>query len=108
MRVLVAAVLTMSVAQLLDLATFYVMVRQVGSGAEANPIVAALYAARGVPIVAIAKVALVALVAAVVAVLAGVPAPRLVVRVALVIIVAAGIAAGLVGGITNTAAIGLL
>ena len=108
MRVLVAAVVTMSVAQLLDLATFDLMIRRVGVLAEANPLVASLYLAHGLPVVAIAKVALVALVAAIAAVLGRVPAPALVVRFALVAILASAIAAGVVGGATNTAAIGLL
>ena len=108
MRVLVAAVLTMSVARLLDLATFDVMVRQVGAEAEANPLVAALTSAHGLPIVAIAKVALVSLVAAIVAMLARAPASAHLARLALVTILVLGIAAGVVGGVTNTAAIGLL
>lgn len=107
MPLLVAAVLTMSVAQLLDLATFDVMVRRLGTAAEANPLVAALYAAHGLPIVAIAKVALMSLVAAVAAVLARARAPTHNARLALVILLAVGIAAGVVGGVTNTAAIGL-
>jgi hypothetical protein len=107
MRVLVAAVLTMSVAQLLDLATFDVMVRHVGAEAEANPLVAALYAAHGLPIVATAKVVLLALVTSIVAVLA---TPRARARhwAVIGIVVGLGIAMGLVGGATNTAAIGLL
>ena len=108
MPVLVAAVLTMSVAQLLDLATFDLMIRRVGLAAEANPLVATMYAAHGLPVVAIAKVALVALVAAIAAVLARAPAPALIARVALVAVLASAIAAGLVGGASNTAAIGLL
>jgi hypothetical protein len=108
MRILVAAVMTMSVAQLLDLATFEVMVRQVGPDAEANPLVAALYGAHGLPVVAIAKVALVSLVAAVVAVLARAPAPAHLARFSIVAILALAIAAGVVGSATNTAAIGLL
>jgi len=108
MRVLIAAVVTMSVAQLLDLATFDLMISRVGLGAEANPLVAILYAAHGLPVVAIAKVALVALVAAIAAVLGRAPAPALVVRFALVAILASAIAAGVIGGASNTAAIGLL
>ena len=108
MRILSAAILTLSVAQLLDLATFNLMVQQVGPSAEANPLVAALYAAHGMPIVAIAKVALVALVAAAAAVLARAPASAHLARLALVGILVVGIAAGIVGGLTNTAAIGLL
>jgi hypothetical protein len=108
MRILVAAVLTMSVAQLLDLATFDLMVRRVGVEAEANPLVAALFGAYGLPIVAIAKVALLAFVAGVVAVLSRGPAPALTARVLIVVVVAVAIAAGVLGGATNTAAIGLL
>ena len=104
---LVAAVLTMTVAQLLDLATFGEMMRRVGAGAEANPLVAALFAAGGMPIVAIAKVALMSVVTAVIASLASHPASRL--ATALVaIVVGVGIVAGLIGGATNTSAIGLL
>ena len=107
MSMLVAAVLTMTVAQLLDLATFAEMMRRVGSQAEGNPLVAAMFAMGGMPAVAIAKVALTAIVAAVVAGLAHRPTSRL--ATALVgIVIAAGIIAGLVGGATNTAAIGLL
>lgn len=108
MRILVAAVLTMSVAQLLDLATFDLMIRRVGLQAEANPLITALFGAYGLPIVAIAKIALLAFVVGVVAVLSRAPAPPLMARVLIVVIVAAAIAAGVVGGATNTAAIGLL
>jgi hypothetical protein len=107
MSTMVAAVLTMTVAQLLDLATFAEMVHRVGPGAEANPLVAAMFEMGGMPAVAIAKIALTAIVAAVIAWLAHRPSSRL--ATALVgIVVAAGIAAGIVGGATNTAAIGLL
>lgn len=107
MRILVAAVLTMSAAQLLDLATFDVMMRRVGPAAEANPLVATMFGVYGLPVVAIAKVALLALVTAVVAVLANPTIQR--VRVSVIVaILSAGIAAGLVGGATNIAAIGLL
>ena len=107
MSMLVAAVLTMTVAQLLDLATFAEMVRRVGPRAEANPLVAAMFDIGGMPAVAIAKVALTAVVAGVVAWLAGQPSSRL--ATALVgVVIAAGIAAGIIGGATNAAAIGLL
>lgn len=107
MSMLVAAVLTMTVAQLLDLATFAQMIDRVGPAAEANPLVAAMFDLGGMPAVAIAKVVLLAIVAGVVAWLANRPASRL--ATALVgIVIAAGIAAGIVGGATNTAAIGLL
>ena len=104
---LVASVLTMTVAQLLDLATFAEMVHRVGPAAEANPLVAAMFEMGGVPAVAIAKIALTAIVAAVVAWLAGRPTSRLT-SVLVAIVIAAGIIAGLIGGATNTAAIGLL
>lgn len=107
MRILGPAVLVMSVAQLLDLATFALMMDLVGIRAEANPLVAVMYGAHGLPVVAIAKVALLALVTAIIALLARTPTPRL--AVALIVgILAVGIGAGLVGGVTNTAAIGLI
>lgn len=109
MRVVVAAVLTMSVAQLLDLATFDMMVRRVGAGAEANPLVAALFDAHGLAGVAIAKVALLALVTAIIALLAAAPTPLARARSGIIVVVlAAAIVAGVVGGATNTAAVGLL
>ena len=98
MPLLAAAVLTMSAAQLLDLATFMAMVRAVGPAAEANPLVAFLFGAYGFPLVAIAKVVLLAVTAAIVAMLARRPAaPRLAAAV-----IAAGIVVGLVGGISNS------
>ena len=107
MSMLVASVLTMTVAQLLDLATFVEMVRRVGPHAEANPLVAAMFEVGGTPIVAIAKVALTAIVVAVVAWLANRPTSRLA-TILVGVVIAAGILAGIVGGATNTAAIGLL
>lgn len=107
MRVVVAAVVVMSVAQLLDLATFDVMVRQLGVRAEANPLVGALFGAYGLRVVAIAKIALLALISAIVAVLAAAPARRW--QTALVgIVLAFAILAGVVGSASNTAAVGLL
>jgi hypothetical protein len=107
MPVLVAAVITMLAAQLLDLMTFIEMVKRVGPVGEANPLVATLFGAHGLPLVAVAKVALVALLTAIVAGLMAKPAARLAVPVT-VLIISAAILAGLVGGATNTAAIGLL
>ena len=99
MPLLVAAVLTMSAAQLLDLATFVAMVRAVGPDAEANPLVAFLFGAYGFPMVAIAKLLLVATTTAIVAMLLGVrPRPRLAAAV-----IAVGIVVGIVGGISNSA-----
>jgi hypothetical protein len=99
MPLLALAALTMSAAQLLDLATFIAMIRAVGPAAEANPLVAFLFGLYGFPIVAIAKVILVAVVTAIVAILLGArPRPRLAGAV-----IAAAIAVGLVGGISNSA-----
>jgi len=107
MRVMVAAVLTMAVAQLLDLATFALMMQRVGVAAEANPIVAGLFGAYGMPVVAVVKVALLALVTAIVAVLAAAPTQRARASIIAAILTVA-IAAGLVGGASNMVAIGLL
>lgn len=106
MRVLVAAVVTMAVAQLLDLATFIQMVDRVGPHAEANPLVAFLFGSYGLPTVAVAKVTLIALVTAIVATLSTKPTVRLAAPLSVAILVFA-IGAGVVGGATNTAAIGL-
>ena len=104
MPVLVAAVLTMSAAQLFDLATFWTMVHRLGPGAEVNPLVALLFAAYGYPLVAIAKVALLAVVTAVGAILL----KRARTAKLAVGVVAVGILIGLAGGISNTIAIGAL
>ena len=100
----VAAVLTMSAAQLFDLATFWTMVHRLGPGSEANPLVALLFSAYGFPLVAISKVVLLALVAAIGAILVR-NARSLQLAGA---ILAIGILIGLVGGISNTIAIGAL
>ena len=98
MPLLAAAVLTMSAAQLLDLATFVAMVRAVGPAAEANPLVAVLFGAYGFPLVAITEVLLVAATTAIVAMLLGVrPRPRMAAAV-----IAVGIVVGLIGGISNS------
>ncbi len=93
---------TLFIAQLLDLATFSLMVGRHGATAEANPFVSDLFLAYGMPAVAVAKLALVVLVGALMAaswargrrgvwsVVGGLP-------------LALAIAAGLIGGITNTA-----
>src|SRR5262245_48587966 len=104
MPVVVAAVLTLSAAQLFDLATFLTMVHQLGPSAEANPLVAVLFGASGFPMVAIAKVTLLALVTAIGAILLRQQ------RTAWLTagVLAAGIVIGLAGGISNTIAIGAL
>jgi len=108
MPVLVAAVLTMSAAQLFDLATFWTMVHWLGPGAEVNPLVGLLFGLYGYPLVAIAKVVLLAIVTAIGAILlrrqGGAPGHM---RLAAVVLVA-GTIIGLAGGISNTIAIGAL
>ena len=102
MPVLVAGVLTMAAAQLLDLATFMTMVRQLGPAAEVNPLVSALFALYGYPMVAIAKVTLLAIVTAISTILiARNSRSRLAGG-----LVALGILVGLVGGLSNAIAIG--
>lgn len=102
MAVVVAAVLTMSAAQLLDPATFVTMVHRLGPEAEANPLVGLLFGMYGYPMVAIVKVVLVALVSAVAAVLVATPVrPRLAAAVLIV-----GILVGLAGRLSNYMAIG--
>jgi len=104
MPVLVAAVLTMSAAQLFDLGTFVTMVHRLGPAAEVNPLVGLLYGLYGYPLVAIAKVVLLACVTAIGAILIRRQGSA---RLA-VAVLAVGILIGLVGGISNTIAIGAL
>jgi len=104
MPVLVAAVLTMSAAQLFDLATFMTMVHRLGPGAEVNPLVGVLFGAYGYPLVAIAKVVLLAVVTAIGAILL----KRAGTTKLAVAVLAIGILIGLLGGISNTMAIGAL
>jgi hypothetical protein len=97
--------MTLAIAQAFDFATFLVMVRWHGISAEANPLIQGLFVNLGTPAVMLAKVALVILITALVcaaavrgsegrrwAAVGGVP-------------LAIGIAAGMIGGITNTAAL---
>jgi hypothetical protein len=95
---------TLAIAQAFDFATFSVMVREHGSHAEANPIVQGLFVSLGTPAVVIAKIALVTLIMAL-AVAAAVRGGQG--RWALVggMPLALGMAAGLIGGITNAAVI---
>ncbi len=98
--VMVLAVLTATVAQLLDLGTFVRMVAIHGPVVEGNPIVNRLLLDQGVFFVAVTKIVALALVVAVIAVLAGrEQRPRHVKMAAAVAGVA--IAAGLLGGWTN-------
>jgi len=98
---MILAIVTVTVAQLLDLATFVRMVTIHGPVVEANPIVRSVLLEDGLPAVIVAKLAALSLVVAVVAALAGrsgaVEHRRLVAAV-----VAIAIVAGLVGGWSNT------
>jgi hypothetical protein len=104
------ALLTITIAQMLDLGTFVRMVAERGAAAEANPLVAQLLIERGLPFVAVAKIAALAVIVAVVVVLGertGVGGrevvgghPRLV-----GVIAGAAVLAGLVGGWTNALAL---
>lgn len=104
MPVLVAGVLTMSAAQLFDLATFVTMVHKLGPAAELNPLVGALFAVYGYPMVAIVKIVLLALVSAISTILIVRTArPRLAAG-----LVGLGILIGLIGGLSNAIAIGAI
>lgn len=94
----------MSAAQLLDLATFMTMVRQLGPAAELNPLVSSLYLLYGYPAVAIAKVALLALVTAISTILIARNVRPTMARG----LIALGILVGLVGGLSNAIAIGAI
>ena len=72
---MVLAVITATVAQMLDLGTFVRMVAIHGPLAEGNPLVAHLLDELGVPYVAVAKIAVLSLVVAIVAVLVGTRRP---------------------------------
>ena len=94
----------MSAAQLFDLATFMRMVHQLGPAAEVNPLVGAVFAVYGYPMVAIVKIVLLALVTSVATILfARATRPRLATGV-----VALGILIGLVGGLSNAIALGVI
>jgi hypothetical protein len=104
MPVLVVGVLTMSAAQLFDLATFLTMVHRLGPAAELNPLVGALFTLYGSPMVAVVKVVLLALVTAISTILiARTSRPRMAGTV-----VGLGTLIGLVGGISNAIAIGAI
>jgi hypothetical protein len=94
----------MAAAQLFDLATFVTMVNRLGPESEANPLVGVLFGMHGYPFVAIVKVTLLAMVSAVAATLTRPTIrPRLVAAV-----LATGILVGLVGGVSNSIALGVL
>ncbi|MFL5724881.1 MAG: hypothetical protein ACJ77F_00930 [Chloroflexota bacterium] len=96
------AVITITVAQLLDLGTFVRMIAIHGVRAEANPLVAHVLAEGGLPFAAVAKIAALSVAVAVTVVLAGRDDrpghPRLAGAV-----VAAAVVAGVLGGLSNAA-----
>jgi hypothetical protein len=95
---------TLFLAQALDLATFSVMVARHGAAAEANPLVSDLFDTFGMPVVVIAKLALVVLIGAL-CIAASSRGNRGIWSMVGGLPLALGIAAGLIGGITNTAAL---
>jgi uncharacterized protein DUF5658 len=99
------AAATAALAQVLDLGTFVAMVQRHGLGAEANPIVAGLVGDYGLPMAAIVKVALLAFVIALAVVLER--RGRRFEGILAIIVIGATIAAGLLGGATNVATMGM-
>src|SRR5262245_56460454 len=93
---------TLSLAQAFDLATFSAMVARHGSMAEANPLVNNLFDGYGMPAVVLGKVALVVLIGSL-SVMATSKGGAGVWRIVGGLPLALAIAAGLIGGITNTA-----
>lgn len=93
---------TLALAQSFDLATFSVMVARHGPAAEANPLVSDLFVTHGMPAVLVAKIALVVLIGAL-SVAAAANDRRGVWSIVGGLPLALAIAAGLIGGITNTA-----
>jgi hypothetical protein len=96
--------MTLAIAQAFDFATFSVMVRAHGVTAEANPLVQSMFLSLGTPAVAISKIALVILIVAL-AIAAAVRGGRGPWSIIGGMPLALGIAAGLIGGITNAAVI---
>ena len=95
--------LTLFVAQSLDLVTFWVMVGRRGVGAEANPHVSQLFTEFGLPAVTLAKF-LVLIAVAALAVTASARGGRGVWMVVGAVPLAVAIAVGVFGGLTNALA----
>ena len=95
----VAAVLA---AQLFDFATFTIMVGRHGIGTELNPLVAHGFLGFGMPMVALMKLVLVVLLGSTIVVLEQRGSGRRPVRGLAPAIAVLAVAAGLVGGISNT------
>ena len=97
-----AAVVTLTVAQLLDLGTFIRMVDRHGIAAEANPLVSHIVGQLGLPYITVAKVTALSLVVAVTVILTEAPSRRGHPRLAR-LVVAVAVIAGIIGGWTNAA-----
>ena len=95
---------TLGLAQALDLATFSVMVARHGASAEANPFVIGMFDTFGMTAVILAKLALIVLIGALY-VVASARGNRGIWSMIGGLPLALAIAAGLIGGITNTAAL---
>ncbi|HEV8546317.1 MAG TPA: hypothetical protein VGQ64_08470 [Candidatus Limnocylindrales bacterium] len=100
-----SGLLTLAVAQFLDLGTFIRMASVRGAGAEANPLVATLYLDHGVPLVIMAKFALLVLAASTVVVLRRRDVRSMPTGIASVVLWV-GILAGTIGGLSNALTIG--
>lgn len=96
------AILTATIAQILDLQTFLRMVATHGFGVEANPIVLHLLTEFGLPFAVVAKVAVLALGVATAVVLSERPENRRATGLAGVVI-GIVVISGLIGGLTNAA-----
>jgi len=98
------ALITATVAQMLDLGTFVRMIAIHGPIAEGNPLVAHLLDQMGIPFVAVTKLVALSLVVAIVAVLWGRDEARRHPRLAAAIL-AFAIVGGVLGGWTNASVI---
>jgi hypothetical protein len=95
-----SGLLTLAVAQFLDLGTFIRMASVHGAEAEANPLVATLYLDHGLPLVIVAKFALLVLAASTVVLLQRGDAKAMPTGIAAVVLWV-GILAGTIGGLSN-------
>ena len=109
---MVLRLVTLAAAQVLDLWTFVLMVGRHGVAAEANPLVAQLFVALGLPVLVAGKMALVVAIAALA--IAGAAVLRRPLAEARRrgtwgavggVPLALAVTAGLIGGITNAASI---
>jgi hypothetical protein len=103
---LALGLLTMLAAQLLDLGTFVTMIRRLGPSAEANPIVSAILGTSGLDVLVVAKLLLVVLVGGVTVTLMSGRGPKA--RLAGEVLLGFAIVAGIIGGWSNAATIGVL